>query len=267
MDPALFATPDYHFDNPLALLVAPDHYLLRMLYAQGVPYTQLLDIDDPRQGWQTFADHFHLFRGTPSGLWLAHELAGVFGVEEKLDSSSAQPIYDQIQAALAAPGFTPRRLFEAWNIEVLATTDAATDTLDQHAAIRASGWHGRIVPTFRPDGVVNLLNPTWAQQIARLAAVSGEPIRDYRAYIRALEQRRGAFKAMGATATDISAVTRRYGSACPKRGGCHLPACAAGPGRRGRRRTLYRPYAVRDGADERRRRPGHAAALRVAAQP
>ena len=207
VDPALFATPDYHFDNPLALLVAPDHYLLRMLYAQGVPYTQLLDIDDPRQGWQTFADHFHLFRGTPSGLWLAHELAGVFGVEEKLDSSSAQAIYDQIQAALAAPGFTPRRLFEEWNIEVLATTDAATDTLDQHAAIRASGWHGRIVPTFRPDGVVNLLNPSWAQQIARLAAVSGEPIRDYRSYIRALEQRRGAFKAMGATATDISAVT------------------------------------------------------------
>ena len=219
------------FDNPLALLVAPDHYLLRMLYSQGVPYEQLLDIDDPRQGWQTFADHFHLFRGTPSGLWLAHELAGVFGVEEKLDSSSAQRIYDQIQAALAAPGFTPRRLFEEWNIEVLATTDAATDTLDQHAAIRASGWHGRIVPTFRPDGVVNLLNPTWAQQIERLAAVSGEPIGDYRSYIRALEQRRSAFKAMGATATDISAVTAGHALPVRKRGGRHLPARPAGPGR------------------------------------
>ena len=145
-------------------------------------------------------------------------------MEEKLDSSSAQPIYDQIQAALAAPGFTPRRLFEEWNIEVLATTDAATDTLDQHAAIRASGWQGRIVPTFRPDGVVNLLNPTWAQQIARLAAVSGEPIRDYRSYIRALEQRRSAFKAMGATATDISAVTAATVCLPDKRGGRHLPA-------------------------------------------
>ncbi len=207
VDPALFASPDYHFGNPLALLVAPDHYLLRMLYSQGVPYEQMLEPDDPRQGWQTFAEHFHLFRGTPSGLWLAHELAGVFGVEEKLDGSSAQRIYDRIQAALGAPGFTPRRLFEEWNIDVLATTDAATDTLDHHAAIRASGWQGRIVPTFRPDGVVHLLNGTWAQQIEKLAAVSGEPIGDYRSYIRALEQRRRTFRAMGATATDISAVT------------------------------------------------------------
>jgi glucuronate isomerase len=207
VDPALFVVPDYHFGNPLALLVAPDHYLLRMLYSQGVPYAQLLEAADPRRGWQVFAEHFHLFRGTPSGLWLAHELAGVFGVEEKLDGHSAQRIYDQIQSALDAPGFTPRRLFDEWNIEVLATTDAATDTLDKHAAIRSSGWPGRVIPTFRPDGVIHLLNPTWAQQIERLAVVSGESLGGYHSYIRALEQRRSTFKAAGAAATDVSTVT------------------------------------------------------------
>jgi glucuronate isomerase len=187
--------------------VAPDHYLLRMLYSQGVAYEHLLEPSEPRAGWQSFADHFHLFHGTPSGLWLAHELSSLFGVDEKLDGSSAQRIYDRIEAALAAPGFTPRRLFEQWNIEVLATTDAATDTLDQHAAIRASGWTGRVIPTLRPDGVIHLLHPQWRQQIERLSEVSREDAGDFRSYLRALEQRRSAFRALGATATDVGMLT------------------------------------------------------------
>ncbi len=146
-----------------------------------------------------------MFHGTPSGLWLRHELSSLFGVDEKLDGSSAQRIYDRIQAALTAPDFTPRRLFEQWNMEVLATTDAATDTLDQHAAIRASGWQGRIIPTFRPDSVIHLLHPQWRQQIERLGEVSGEEIGSFNAYLRALEQRRSAFRALGATASDVSA--------------------------------------------------------------
>jgi len=209
VDPALFAAADYHFEDPLTLLVTPDHYLLRMLYAQRVPYESLLEAQDPRRGWQLFAEHFHLFRGTPSALWLQHELADVFGIEEKLNGNSAQRIYDRIEGVIRTPDFTPRRLFEEWNIEVLATTDPATATLEEHRAIRASGWRGRIIPTFRPDGVIHLLNGTWRQQIDRLAELSGEPIGDYQSYIRALEGRRAAFQALGATATDVSAVTPR----------------------------------------------------------
>jgi glucuronate isomerase len=93
------------------------------------------------------------------------------------------------------------------NIEVLATTDAATDTLTHHQTIRASGWGGRIIPTFRPDAVVNLQAPGWRQNIDTLAAVSGEDVTDYRSYIRALEQRRSFFRMLGATATDVSATT------------------------------------------------------------
>lgn len=207
VDPALFADPDYRFGNPVELLIQPDHYVLRMLYSQGIRYDDLLAQEDPRRVWQLFAEHFHLFHGTPSGLWLAHELASIFGVREKLDGASAGRIYDQIEAALATPGFRPRALFDRLNIEVLATTDAATDTLEHHQAIRASGWQGRIIPTFRPDGVVHLLNPAWRRQIEWLAEVSGEAIGDFRSYVRALEQRRTVFKALGATATDISAVT------------------------------------------------------------
>lgn len=160
-----------------------------------------------RKIWQTFAEHFYLFRGTPTGVWFDNELTNIFGVEEKLNSASAQRIYDHLAAKLASPEFKPRAMFERFNIEVLCTTDAATDPLTQHQAIKDSGWRGQIRPTFRPDGVVNLDAPGWRSNIDALSAVSGIEVSNYASFIRALENRRAYFKSMGATATDHAALT------------------------------------------------------------
>jgi glucuronate isomerase len=214
VDPRILAE-DTPFPDPAQLLVIPDHYVTRMLYSQGVPLERLgvpsLDgtpvETDPRAIWQLFADHFHLFRGTPSGCWLKHELADVFGIDERLTSTNAASIYDRIEAQLRTPAFRPRALFERFNIEVLCTTDAATDPLVHHQAIRASGWQGQVRPTFRPDLAINILHPDWAAEMARLGALAGQEITSYGRYISALEQRRTFFKSMGATATDHAALT------------------------------------------------------------
>lgn len=227
-DPLRGTDPNYSFGSPADLLIIPDHYVFRMLYSQGIPLEALGiprrdggEVVDPansawverdhRKIWQTFADHFYLFRGTPTGVWLAHELVSVFGIEEKLTSESAPRIYDQIAARLATPEFRPRALFERFNIEVLSTTDAATDSLEHHRAIRASGWKARIIPTFRPDAVVNLDAPGWRENIDALSDASGIAVKDYRSFIQALEQRRAFFKTMGATATDHAALTAYTG--------------------------------------------------------
>jgi glucuronate isomerase len=215
VDPRIFADPSYSFGDPTQLLVIPDHYVFRMLYSQGIPPEALglprrdgSPVDaGPRRIWQTFAENFHLFRATPSGLWLTHELSSVFGVEYLLCADSAQYIYDQIAECLRQPEFTPRRLFERFNVEVLATTDAAPDPLVHHQTIRDSGWPGRVIPTFRPDGVVNLDAPGWQREIAALGAASGVEIGSYHAFVDALRQRRAFFRAMGTTATDHSAPT------------------------------------------------------------
>jgi glucuronate isomerase len=171
---------------------------------------------DHRKVWQTFADHFHLFRATPTGMWLAHELLSVFGVEEKLCGESAQRIYDQIAAKLATPEFRPRAMFERFNIEFMSTTDAATDPLPHHQTIRKSGWKGRVVPCFRPDAVVNLDAANWRKNIQALSAVSKVEVKNYKTYIAALENRRAFFKRMGATATDHAAVTAYTGELSPR---------------------------------------------------
>lgn len=214
VDPKLFSDEDARFGSPAELFIIPDHYVFRMLYSQGV---RLEDLGIPtrdgspvetdhRKIWQRFAEHFHLFRGTPSGMWLSDEFVNVFGVQERLSAETADRIYDFLEQKLAQPEFSPRALFKQFNIEALTTTDAATSSLEHHQALKREGWN-QVRPTFRPDAVLNLETPNWQENIKRLSEVSGIEVKDYPSFIRALEQRRQFFKEMGATATDHAAVT------------------------------------------------------------
>jgi glucuronate isomerase len=215
VDPHLFVDENANFGTPADLLIIPDHYVYRMLFSQGIPLESLgvprLDgkpvETDHRKIWQTFADHFYLFRGTATGVWLAHELQVVLDIHEKLDSQNAQSIYDKIVEKLESPEYRPRNLFERFNIEVLCTTDSAWDRLKDHCDLRASGWQGDIRPTFRPDAVVNLNTSGWRQNIRALSDASQINIVSYETYILALEAQRTFFKSMGATATDHAVLT------------------------------------------------------------
>lgn len=218
VDPRLFSIESYTWGTPVDLLIIPDHYIFRMFYSQGIALEDLgvrhqnpeLVERDHRKIWQTVCDHWYLMRGTPTSLWLRDELREIFGIEEKMTSENAQRIYDAIDARLHTPDFQPRRLFERFNIEVLATTDPATASLEEHRLIRDSNWSGRVIPTFRPDAVVNI-QAGYAEQIQLLSQVTGIEVSTYRSYLAALEQQRRAFKALGATATDHAALTAYTG--------------------------------------------------------
>jgi glucuronate isomerase len=208
-DPAAFAD-DRAFDGLATELVTKDHYILRMLYSQGVPLEALgvqpLDggpaTTDGRQIWRELAARVSLFWGTPSKLWLDHTLQEVFGVEEQLDAKNADVLYDQISARLSQEDFRPRALFDRFGIEFLATTDGALDPLASHARLRQSGWAGRVVPTFRPDDVVDPDRPGFHARLAALGALTGADTSSWAGYLDALRSRRAAFIAAGATASD-----------------------------------------------------------------
>ncbi|HEU5068006.1 MAG TPA: glucuronate isomerase [Sphingomicrobium sp.] len=212
-DPAWFAT-NAAWTNATELLLVPDHYLYRMLYSQGVGLEQLgvrsrkgSSDADPREAWRLFASHYYLFRGTPSRMWLDHVFAEVFGIDVLLDASTADLYYDRINAALATPEFRPRALFDRFNIELLATTEGADDPLKEHAAIRASGWNGRVITTYRPDSVVDPEHEDFRAALETFGEMTGEDITSWDGYLAAHRKRRADFRAAGATATDHGHLT------------------------------------------------------------
>ncbi len=215
-DPSWFAD-DEPFENASSLLIVPDHYVFRMLYSQGVPLEDLgvPRVDggpveaDPRRIWRTFASHYHLFRGTPSRLWLDHAFQTVFGFEERLDATTADAYFDRINDCLARPEFRPRALFERFNIEVIATTESPLDQLTHHRTIRDSGWKGRVLTAYRPDPVVDPEFPGFRDNVAKLGTLTGENTMRWGGYLAAHRIRRDYFKSMGATSTDHGHPTAR----------------------------------------------------------
>jgi glucuronate isomerase len=201
------------FPDPVTLFVQPDHYVFRMLYSQGISLEELeigsKPVKDPRKVWRIFASNYYLFRGTPSRLWLDYAFEKLFGMQERLSAKTADLYYDTIEAKLREKEFLPRALFERFRIEVLATTDSPLDTLADHKAIRESGWKGRIVPTFRPDPVVDPGFPGFIENVAALGKLTSEDTATWRGFLRALEARRRFFKTLGATATDHGHITAR----------------------------------------------------------
>jgi glucuronate isomerase len=203
-DPSWFAE-DTAFPDPTGLFLLPDHYVLRMLYSQGITMETLQEGAEPakaREVWRLFAGQYHLFRGTPTRLWLDFAFSELFGLDVRLSAETADRYWDQISERIAAPDFRPRALYERFGLEVLATTDSALDTLEAHAAIRASGWNGRVIPTFRPDAVVDPSFAGFRENVVRLGIMTGEDTATWKGYLAALLQRRRAFQQMGATATD-----------------------------------------------------------------
>jgi glucuronate isomerase len=157
---------------------------------------------DGRTIWRRFATNYRLFRGTPTRLWLDTTFETLFGIDEPLTADSADRCYDRIADCLGRPEFRPRALFERFGLEVIATTDSATDDLRWHEMLRESGWRGRVVPTYRPDGVVDPDRPGFAAGLERLGELTGCDTGSWAGYLEAHRVRRGFFKSMGATASD-----------------------------------------------------------------
>ncbi|MDE3150207.1 MAG: glucuronate isomerase [Acidobacteriota bacterium] len=194
------------FPDPATLFVQPDHYVFRMLYSQGVSMDDMgigqAKIKDPRKVWRIFASHYYLFRGTPTRIWLDFAFQELFGLTERLSEKTADLYFDTISEKLTTPKFLPRALYERFNLEVLTTTDSPLDPLLHHQAIRASGWKARILPTFRPDPVVDPAFPGFAESIAQLGEIEGEDTLSWSGYLKALRKSRARFRALGCTATD-----------------------------------------------------------------
>jgi glucuronate isomerase len=200
------------FPDPAALLVSPDHYVTRLIHASGVPLDRLRESNtsqpDSRSVWREFCRAWPLFEGTASGYWLRTQFSSVFGLAGELSEDTADASYDAISAKLQEPGFRPRELFKDFNIEVLATTDDPLDTLASHKAIAQDpSFHGRVLPTFRPDAYLNIAHPSWLENVDRLIAAAGDGGTGYGAYVTALENRRRYFVEHGAVSADHGVLT------------------------------------------------------------
>ncbi len=234
-DPRWFAN-DSSFENATRLLLLPDHYVFRMLYSQGIKLEDLgirrrdgVAVEtDYRKIFRLFAANFHLFRGTPSRIWLDSVFHEVFGLRETLTPESADRYYDAINEQLNTAAFRPRALLDRFNIEVIATTEGALNDLQHHAKLKGTGYEKRVITTFRPDDVVDADRADFADNVRQLAELTGEDTASWDGYLNAMRKRRAVFRDHGATATDHGHPTARTADLTKEQAQALLTRCLSG---------------------------------------
>lgn len=209
--PPQWIADDVPFRDPASLLITPDHYINRMMHARGVDLAELgvgqgdLSQEASRRAFRLLCEHWTAFHGTPVRYWLENELVDIFGVTARPSPETADQIYDRIAEWIALPSSRPRALMDAFDIEVMATTDDPCDDLVFHQRIAADAtFTRRVLPAFRPDRYLEPARPEWVELVDRLAEVSGGDCTTYAGWVAAMEQRRAYFKANGCTSTDHS---------------------------------------------------------------
>lgn len=204
VDPRMLAE-NKPFANPAELFIYFDHYVTRLLHAQGFALADLgkgnTDEAAAHNAWNILCSNWHLLAGTASGYWLTSTFSQLFGIDKTPNAENAQQLYDAIAAQLAKPEFLPQALFAKFNIEVLATTDDPTDTLEFHAALK-NNTALKVIPTFRPDAYLDPRVKNWGSNVAKLLASASLADVNYQNFILALENRRAYFIKHGAVSTD-----------------------------------------------------------------
>ncbi len=199
------------FSDPASLFVTPDHYVTRLLHADGVALEDLGVGQGPlpeaaaRGVWRRLCERWPIFAGTPVRWWLEAELTEMFGVTSTPSAETADAIFDQVAERLADDAFRPRALYDRFNISVLATTADPCDDLSAHAALAADpSWSGRVIPAFRPDRYLEPERADWSSSVRQLGEVADIETGNYAGYLQALESRRRYFGSHGATSADHS---------------------------------------------------------------
>ena len=216
---------------------------------------------DARKIWRTFAAHYHLFRGTPTRIWLDHAFATVFGIDERLTAESADRYFDRINECLAQPAVPPARAVRALqhrgdrDDRVAARSARASPRRSARRAGRAA-WSPR-------TGPIRSSIPEFEGFAAQRRAVRRADRRehgDVERLSRRAPQRAARSSSRWARRRPTTAIRRRRPSDLspqPNASGCST-AALAGTITAGGGRGVPRPDADRDGADEPRRRAGDA---------
>lgn len=234
--PVEWLADDMAFRDATSLLITPDHYITRLLHANGAEMADLgvgrtdFTPEESRAAFRFLGAHWAGFLGTPMRWWMEQELTGIFGIATPLSADTADDVYDGVTEALQTPQFRPRALLSRFNVEILTTTEDPTADLSGHEKLAADpSFTQKVVPTFRPDPYLEAGRPGWPALVARLGASAGVDAASPEGFHEAMRLRRAYFKAHGAIASDHS--HRDLGSARLPDAALHRVFAAALAGR------------------------------------
>ena len=184
-----------------------DHYKWRAMRAAGIEENLITGHllpghnEDDYERYLAFVKTLQLCPGNPLYHWSHLELKRYFGINEPVTLENAREVWDKCNELLAMPEYSPCGLLERMKVRELCTTDDPLDSLEWHKKINTSF---KVLPSFRPDFVLNAENPAFSDYISRLQETDGTRFKSIDDMFAALERRIDYFKEHGCVVSDHS---------------------------------------------------------------
>ncbi|MCF0038603.1 glucuronate isomerase [Dyadobacter fanqingshengii] len=196
---------DKQFENITQIWLYGDHYKWRAMRANGINERFCTGDASDWEKFEQWAITVPYTMRNPLYHWTHLELLRYFDIDILLNKDSAREIYEECSAKLKQPDFSVKNLLKRMNVKIICTTDDPTDSLSNHQLIKDSGFDIKVLPTFRPDKAMLLIDSPeeFNQYLSKLGETSGVgEITTYESLLAALQNRHDFFASMGGKLSD-----------------------------------------------------------------
>lgn len=203
---------DKVFSNISKIFLEFDHYKWRAMRYAGVPEEYITGTANDFDKFKMWARTCERLIGSPLYHWTNLELRNFFGVTEILKENNAEKIYEHCNKKIAAEALSPVKFITNSKVKLICTTDDPIDNLEYHKLIAENkALTFKVLPTFRPDKALNILNEGFTDYINALSESSGIKITSsYSTLIEALVSRVEYFNEVSCKLSDHSLESLYY---------------------------------------------------------
>ncbi|WP_152608187.1 glucuronate isomerase [Halalkalibacter okhensis] len=180
-----------------------DHYKWRALRANGVAEEYVTGEKSDKDKFLKWAETVPNLIGNPLYHWTHLELQRCFGIDEVLTPDTAEMIWEKCNIKLQTGDLTAKEIINQFKVKALCTTDDPVDSLYYHKQLKEDPTFSvKVLPTFRPDGALNIEKTSFSNWVKELEQVSGRTISTYGDFKKALEDRVNYFHDVGCRLSD-----------------------------------------------------------------
>ncbi|MDX2442684.1 MAG: glucuronate isomerase [Bacteroidales bacterium] len=192
------------FTNITEAWLKGDHYKWRAMRANGIPEEYCTGkTSTDLEKFKKWAETVPYTLRNPLYHWTHLELKRYFGIEELLNSDSAEKVFNETNEKLQEANYSCRGLLKKMNVEVVCTTDDPVDSLEFHKQLKDDNFEIKVLPAFRPDKAMAVENTkSYNEYLNRLSEASDIDISSFSDLLQALRNRHDYFANQGCCVSD-----------------------------------------------------------------
>ncbi|TWT01758.1 glucuronate isomerase [Planomicrobium sp. CPCC 101079] len=194
---------NHRFKSITDIWLSGDHYKWRAMRALGIEERFITGDAEDKEKFRAWIQTVPYTMGNPLYHWSHLEVKRYFGYDKVIKEENWEEMWEQFNERVHSDSFSAQGIIKDSNVKAIFTTDDPAETLNYHEAIEKNeNIEAKVLPTFRPDKGLNLLNPNFVDYMEELGKSADQEITSYEEFLNVLKKKVEYFHEHGCRASD-----------------------------------------------------------------